>query len=167
MQHDARKNEYSKINNFIIKCHEKYPQIQILPQTLPALAWYLGGQRYVNTFANPQEIYDFCTQHNLNICMDISHLIMACNFYNLDVEYWFNKLLPFSKHFHLAGASGIDDEGLCIQESESAVRLVKFLFESKLLPDVSFISETWQGHLNNGEGFEKDLIFLNKLLGHE
>ena len=161
---ESRKREYNSIANLIHQFHEKYPKIKVLPQTLPALAWYLGGQRYVNTFAHPQEVLQFCLDTNLEICLDISHLIMACNFYNLNPKDWIDKLIPYSSHFHLAGASGIDNEGLNISESEIAVSLTNSIINDSMIHTKTFIAETWQGHLNNGEGFVKDIRFLNELL---
>ena len=133
--------------------------INILPQTLPALAWYLGGQRYVNSFAHPKDILEFCKLYNHSICLDISHLFMACNFFNEDFNYWSMKLLPVSKHFHLAGASGIDDEGISLSKCPEMLYFLKQLLQEPD-PNKSFIVETWQGHLNNGYGFQSDLKYL-------
>ena len=159
---DSRKNEYKLINDFINKFEKRYSFINILPQTLPALAWYLGGQRFVNTFAHPKEIFNFCKQYNKPICLDISHLFMACNFYNEDFHKWSFKILPYAKHLHLAGANGIDDEGLGLEESPKMIEFLKFILKNNNKKR-SFIVETWQGHLNSGDGFVNDLHYLEQL----
>ena len=162
--HDPdRSSLYAKINSFIDDCHESYPQVNILPQSLPALAWYLGGQRYVNTFARPSEILSFCRQYEKRLCLDISHLLMACNFYNESFNKYSEDLLEYSDHLHLAGASGVDDEGLSLVLTESIHPFLKnFLLRSNKWQ--SAIVETWQGHLHGGLGFKQDLEFLALLL---
>jgi N-acetylneuraminate synthase len=65
-------------------------------------------------------------------------------------------------HLHLGDAAGVDQEGLQIGEGEIDFRtLAKQL--SRVAPDASFISEIWQGHENNGEGFWIGLDKLKKL----
>ena len=162
--HDSGRSKlYSKINSFIDQCHDAYPQVNILPQSLPALAWYLGGQRYVNTFARPSEILNFCRHHEKRICLDISHLLMACNFYGESFDKYAEDLLEYSDHLHLAGASGVDDEGLSLVLTESIHPFLKdFLLRFNKWQ--SAIVETWQGHLNDGLGFKQDLEFLASLL---
>ena len=162
-KHDnSRKKEYKDINDFIDKFENRYSFINILPQTLPALAWYLGGQRFVNTFSHPEEVYNFCKNYNKFICLDISHLFMACNFYKENFNHWSLKILPYARHLHLAGANGIDDEGLGLKESPEMFRFLKFLLQN-IDQNRSFIVETWQGHLNNGDGFINDLDYLENL----
>ena len=160
---NLRENEYEAINLFISKFEKKYPMIKILPQTLPPLAWYLGGQRYVNTFAKPSSILRFCKKYNKLICLDISHLYMACNYFHEDFTYWAIKILPHTKHLHLSGANGIDDEGINLDKCPEMIIFLKYLL-SNFNSSRSFIVETWQGHLNNGEGFKKDLNYLEKII---
>ncbi|QNG28943.1 N-acetylneuraminate synthase family protein [Synechococcus sp. LTW-R] len=162
--HDASKAKlYPQINDFIDKCISEYPSISILPQSLPALAWYLGGQRYVNTFAHPKEILEFAREYNKKICLDLSHLMMACNFYGVSFETYSDLLADHAGHYHLAGASGIDDEGLNLVHTKRMHPFLSSLLKHKLSGN-SAIVETWQGHLDQGAGFKKDLLFLASLV---
>ena len=82
--------------------------------------------------------------------------------YNEDFHKWSFKILPYAKHLHLAGANGIDDEGLSLKESPKMFEFLKFLLKNSN-EKRSFIVETWQGHLNIGDGFVNDLDYLEKL----
>ncbi len=145
--------KYKKLKEYIQDINACYPELTILPQTLPVNAWYLGGRRYVNIFADPREIYEYCKQSNLKICLDTAHTIMACNFYNLNSEEWLIKLLKFADHVHLVDAMGDMDEGLNFGDGD--LNLPKFTDEMTVCDKLSYIPEIWQGHHNLGEGFKE------------
>ena len=155
----SRDDNYHSIAELISHYQELYPHIKILPQTLPAFAWYLGGQRYVNTFAHPNEIYEFCRSFQHPICLDISHLYMACAHFKLNFRNALSLLMPCTSHYHVAGASGIDDEGIplsrCSDEFLESLPLIQHNLESE--SHKTAIIETWQGHLDNGNPFIQDL----------
>ena len=75
-----------------------------------------------------------------------------CNQYHYSFTKFLEEVLPITSHMHLADATGIDGEGLQIEEGD-----IDFYSLGKLInkhaPYVSWIPEVWQGHENNGEGF--------------
>ena len=67
--------------------------------------------------------------------------------------------MPCTSHYHVAGASGIDDEGFplsrCSDEFLESLPLIQHNLESE--SHKTAIIETWQGHLDNGNPFIQDL----------
>ncbi|UJH69888.1 hypothetical protein [Ornithinimicrobium sp. INDO-MA30-4] len=49
-------------------------------------------------------------------------------------------------------ATGVDGEGVQVGEGDVDWALLAQQLDA-MAPDVSFIPEIWQGHVNNGEGF--------------
>ncbi len=133
--------------------------VEILPQTMPPYPWHFGGQRFHNFFVDPQQIVEFCRAFESRICLDVSHSLLACNTFGWDFKQFLNSCAPYTAHYHIADASGLDGEGLQIGEGEMDFDLLAKLI-MKMSPNSSFIPEIWQGHKNNGEGF---WIALNKL----
>ncbi|MBM7424642.1 N-acetylneuraminate synthase family protein [Spongiibacter marinus] len=133
--------------------------VEIIIQTMPPYPWHFGGQSYHNLFVDPKEIDDFYNEHGYRICYDVSHSMMACNYYN-----W--KLAEFTKtvghciaHMHIVDALGVDGEG--VQIGEGDVDFKELAADLKeYAPNVQFIPEVWQGHKNEGEGFWLALEFL-------
>jgi len=138
--------------------------VQIAIQTMPPFPWHFGGQSYHNLFVCPDEIKSFCDDYpEIMICLDVSHSMMACNYYGWDLIEFVKKVAPFNTHLHIVDAKGIDGEGVAIGQGD-----VDFGALSDLLndvnPNVQFIPEVWQGHKNGGEGFWDALSFLEGAL---
>jgi sialic acid synthase SpsE/endonuclease IV len=134
-------------------------ECKIFPQWLPKIGWYFGGASRIDTFNNIEYI-ELIEKENLMICLDICHLIMSSNSSNASWRTWLERLLPHTGHMHLADASGTTSEGLklgCGEFSNTKLSLKK---------NVPIILEVWQGHLNSGEGFYKDLnkIYEDKII---
>ncbi len=148
---DESKSEmYSNIINSLSKILD--PEIEIIIQTMPPLPWHFGGQRFHNLFINPDDIVSFCKQHSYRICLDISHAILACNYYDWDLERYIMKLSNYTAHIHFSDSYGVDGEGVQFGEGELDLKkIVECL--NKYVPNVSFIPEVWQGHKNFGSGF--------------
>ena len=129
-------------------------------QTMPPFPWHFGGQSYHNLFVDPEEIRQFCTANtNLKICLDISHTMMACNYYGWDLIKVCRTIAPYTVHLHIVDAKGVDGEGVEIGKGDvNFVKLARLLNDT--IPNVSFIPEVWQGHKNGGEGFWKALEYL-------
>lgn len=136
--------------------------VQIAIQTMPPFPWHFGGQSYHNLFVNAEEIAQFCEQNpDIKICFDVSHTMMACNYYGWDVISFSQTIADYVVHMHVVDAKGVDGEGIEIGKGD-----VDFPKLSQLLNQqcagVQFIPEVWQGHKNSGEGFWKALAFLEK-----
>jgi sialic acid synthase SpsE len=154
-----KSNAYEQISLYIQDLNAQYPQIDILPQTLPKYAWYLGGSRDVHFFANPHEILSFLSLGDFRICLDIAHLYMSCVAFGLDFPFYFKKLAPHVGHWHLAGARGVDDEGISLEHSEyDIISVLEFLSQHSC----GTVLETWNGHLDSYSGFINDLSFVHR-----
>jgi sialic acid synthase SpsE/sugar phosphate isomerase/epimerase len=131
-------------------------------QTMPPFPWHFGGQSYHNIFMDPDEIAVFCENTGHSICLDVSHSMMACNYYNWDFSSFLEKVLPFTIHLHIVDALGLDGEGVQIGNGDVDFNMLARLLREQA-PNVQFISEIWQGHKNKGEGFWHALDFLERL----
>lgn len=137
--------------------------VVIAIQTMPPFPWHFGGQSYHNLFVDPQEIVAFCQQTGMKVCFDVSHSMMACNYYHWDLLQFTRTVLPYVVHMHIVDALGIDGEGVQIGEGDvDFVALAQILNE--LAPGTQFIPEVWQGHKNEGQGFWHALEFLERYL---
>lgn len=159
IQASDRPNLYNKVAEALEEVDLNSVQLAI--QTMPPFPWYFGGQCYLNLFIDPDEIASFCQRTGHKICLDISHSMMACNYYKWNFSEFLMKVLPYVIHLHVVDAKGSDGEGVQIGLGD-----VDFIELRDLLrqyaPDVQFIPEIWQGHKNNGEGFWSGLEFLEK-----
>lgn len=135
------------------------PGVEILPQTAAPFPWHMGGQQYQNLFLFPDEIVEFCKQHNYRMCVDVSHSYLACNHYRISPEAFFEAVAPYTAHVHLGDSTGVDGEGLQIGEGEVDFKMLGRVFDAKA-PKAWFIPEIWQGHKNGGEAF---WVALNRL----
>lgn len=136
--------------------------IEILVENIPPLPWFYGGQYYSNIFCDPLEIKSFCERFERNICLDISHLGLYCNYKKIDLIESIKLLKPYTKQIHIADAKGTDGEG--IQIGEGTIDFNKVLNEIKDL-DVAVIPETMWGHFEKFAGFKKTMSICNELLG--
>ncbi|CCQ49675.1 N-acetylneuraminate synthase family protein [Crocosphaera watsonii] len=147
-------NQRQKYYELLLDSLSKLDQegVEIIPQTMPPFPWHFGGQIYHNLFVDPQDIAEFCSQHNYRICLDISHSKLACNHHNFSFKEFVEKVGFYTAHLHIADAEGLDGEGLQIENGDiDFPALAEDL--KKTAPNASFIPEIWQGHKNEGEGF--------------
>ena len=138
--------------------------VQVAIQTMPPFPWHFGGQSYHNLFVHGSEIVTFCKEHNdIKICLDISHTMMAANYYGFDLYKTITDISPYVAHMHVVDAKGSDGEGVEIGKGDvNFIQLAQIL--DKEIPGVQFLPEVWQGHKNSGEGFWKALNYLEKIL---
>ena len=136
--------------------------VQLAIQTMPPFPWHFGGQSYHNLFIDPDEIAAFCQRTGHHICLDVSHSMMACNYYQWDFEDFLKKVLPHTIHLHVVDAKGIDGEGVQIGQGDVDFDMLCNKL-NEYAPGVQFIPEVWQGHKNKGEGFWSALAFLEKV----
>jgi len=133
--------------------------VEIVPQWLPPIAWYFGGSVGLNVMNGPEDV-KYLKQHGLGVCMDICHLILGRNYYDFSADSIINDLKEQVQHIHIADAIGIDGEGLAIGDGDIENSA---LIEQVLNYDCLKVIEVWQGHLDNGAGFRKEIIKLTEM----
>jgi N-acetylneuraminate synthase len=132
--------------------------IEILPQNMAPFPWHFGGQRHQNIFMMPNEILFYAKKYNLNICLDLAHLMLTCNHFDLDFAESVTLLLPIVKHMHVSDAKGVNGEGVTMGSGD-----IDWISTwSQIMPNcqISFIPEVWQGHKDGGSGFWEALNYL-------
>ncbi|CAM8355643.1 N-acetylneuraminate synthase family protein [Candidatus Methylopumilus planktonicus] len=135
--------------------------VQLAIQTMPPFPWHFGGQSYHNLFIDPNEIAEFCQRTGHHVCLDVSHSMMACNYYHWDFKEFLKKVLPYTIHLHVVDAKGVDGEGIQIGQGDVDFSMLRDCLKD-YAPAIQFIPEVWQGHKNKGEGFWSALEFLEK-----
>ena len=153
-----KQKKYDLVSDALKKV--KKSGVTIAIQTMPPFPWHFGGQSYHNLFVSADEIISFCRKNpDVKICFDVSHSMMACNYYGWDILEFARKVAPYNVHMHIVDAKGTDGEGVGIGEGDVDF-LALFRLLNEINPNTPFIPEVWQGHKNNGEGFWSALEFL-------
>ena len=134
----------------------KTESFQILPQWLPAFAWYFGGSEKLCVFNDLQDI-EFIEERNWDICLDVCHLGMAATTAGASIDEWFDRLVPHAKHIHISDFNGEDGEGCQIGDGAFT------RFGDTLSLDCAKVIEVWQGHLDYGAGFKEAIQRLFNL----
>jgi len=138
--------------------------VELLAQTLPPFPWYVGGQRFCNLFLDAISIADFSKQTGVKICLDTAHTKLACNYLRSSFSQAVEVIAPYAMHLHLVDCAGVAEEGLQVEEGEiDWVVLTDQI--NRLMPNVGFIPEIWQGHVDAGLGFWIALERLEKYIG--
>jgi sugar phosphate isomerase/epimerase len=132
--------------------------LTLLPENLPPRPWYLGGQWFQNVFIRPEEMVEFCQATNTSMTLDISHAQLYCNVYERSLTEFVRLCLPYTRHLHVADASGMDGEGL--QVGEGVVEW-DVLLELLQREDFTWVPEIWSGHLHGAAGFVEALNRLS------
>lgn len=128
-------------------------------QWLPPIAWYFGGSKALNVM-NSYEDVNYLKKHKMSLCMDICHLILGRNYFGFHANSIVDELEDQIQHIHIADATAIDGEGLAIGDGESEnIDLIKKFLKYDCLK----VIEVWQGHLDNGAGFRKEIIKLTEI----
>ena len=137
--------------------------IQLLAQTLPPFPWYLGGQRYCNLFVDPVETAQFSQSTGIRLCLDVAHTKLSCNHLHLSFSEAIDGLRPFTDDLHPVAATGVDGEGLQIDEGE--FDWPSLCSQLRLFPDNgTFRREIWQGHSESGAGFWTAMERIERLM---
>lgn len=157
---EARAKLYDKVAEVLDSIDLEAVDLAI--QTMPPFPWHFGGQAYHNLFVDPDEIVTFCKKTGYKICLDVSHSMMACNYYQWDLGEFLKKVLPYTIHMHVVDAKGVDGEGVQIGHGDVDFNMLRDMM-NQYAPGVQFIPEVWQGHKNKGEGFWSALEFLEKI----
>ena len=135
--------------------------VRIAFQTMPPFPWHFGGQSHHNLFVDPGEINEFCSETGQKICLDVSHSMMACNYYGWDLNDFIQKISKHIIYLHIVDADGPDGEGVQLGEGDVNFEALAEIL-NKDCPGVPFIPEVWQGHKDNGAAFWSALNFLEK-----
>ena len=154
-----KRQYFQDLKRFIDENEREY-NVTILPQWLPPIAWYFGGSVPLDIFNNDEDI-ELINELKLDICLDVCHLILSCNYFNLDFEESLERLKYRTKHLHLADAYGIDGEGVAIGKGALNSRS---LVEKILNIDTIKVLEIWQGHLNSGQGFIEEIQTIERII---
>ena len=95
-------------------------------------------------------------KHDIDICLDVAHLIMSANSAGENWKNWFDLLIDNTKHIHLSDSYGTDGEGVEFGKGE--------LGTPKIVLDLDLIKvlEVWQGHLNGFNCFKLAVKDLRK-----
>jgi sialic acid synthase SpsE/sugar phosphate isomerase/epimerase len=157
---EERQDLYTRVSKALDHVNSSIVRLAI--QTMPPFPWHFGGQSHHNLFVNPDEIVFFSQTSGHKICLDISHSMMACNYYQWDFKHFLKKVLPYTIHIHLADAKGIDGEGIQMGRGDVNFKMLAEML-NEYAPNVQFIPEVWQGHKNNGEGFWSALTYLENV----
>jgi N-acetylneuraminate synthase len=126
--------------------------VELTPQTMAPFPWHFGGQRHQNLFIYPDESARVCQELGLRMTVDVSHTRLASNHFDFDFYAGIATLGPYTAHYHLGDAKGVDGEGLQVGEGDIDFELLGKTMAT-YAPAASFIPEIWQGHKNFGEGF--------------
>lgn len=151
---DSKDNFYYELKEYIFRLHKAH-SIVLLPQWLPKQAWYFGGAFNTEVFSTKEDI-NYIKKYNIQICLDIAHLIMSANFYGDDWYLWFKELKNNIKHIHLSDAYGTNGEGVEFGQGD-----LKNIDEILNFDKIKVL-EVWQGHLNNFTGFKDAISYLEK-----
>ncbi len=136
-------------------------QTEIAIQTMPPFPWHFGGQSHHNLFVSPFEIENFCRETGYKICLDISHSMMACNYFKWDIYKFIKIISPHVIHLHVVDAKGADGEGVQMGYGDIDFHKLGKILDAEC-PNIPFVPEVWQGHKNDGEGFWAALSYLER-----
>lgn len=164
LRDDTRQFMYDRVGEALASLDAE--GVEIIPQTMPPFPWHFGGQRYHNLFIDPTEINRFCETHGVRVCYDVSHSMLACNYFGWSLHHFTQTIGRHIAHIHVVDAKGHNEEGLQIGLGE-----IDFEILGKDLrawaPNISFIPEIWQGHKNSGEGFWLALNMLERMFSSD
>ena len=120
-------------------------------QWLPPFAWYFGGSEQLEIL-NSVEDLDFVNKYEIDLCMDISHLLLGSNYFKFNSQDFLEILRDRIRFFHISDAVGIDGEGSHFDLTD--LKKVE-LFNSVLGIEGRKTIEVWQGHFDHFNGFKR------------
>lgn len=154
LQPDGKQATMERLSAYLSAIKAK-DDVVIMPQWLPRIAWYFGGAEELDMFCGRDDI-DLVLETGMTVCLDLSHLILSANRDNAAWRDWYDLLIPAAGHIHIADATGIDGEGVGFGEGDLG-DVTRFL----ALPQRK-VMEVWQGHLEDGEGFDRAIRYLHQ-----
>ena len=158
---DSFRNESYSLIEESLTTFKNLDDCELIIQTMPPYPWHFGGQRFHNNFVNHLEIKSFCERTGFNVCFDLSHSYLACNYYDVSLDEFVDTIKDCIKYMHIVDAKDLDGEGLQIGDGE-----IDFSHFAEVLNkanvEAGFIPEIWQGHKDGGRGFIEALDILQK-----
>ncbi len=146
------------IKNFA-KLDYNSDEIDVIPENLPPRPWYLGGEWFQHAFMSSNDMKQFCNHFGLGMTYDISHAQLYCNMFDIDINEYTKKVMPFVSHLHISDAYGTNGEG--VQIGEGCMDFDS-LFEIMGRYNFSWVPEIWSGHLHEGAGTYECMKILEK-----
>ena len=157
-----KKERAQLYETFYTSCSKvDFGKTELIPQNMAPFPWHFGGQRHQNIFMDPLEIAEQAVKHHIRLCLDLSHLQMACSHFGYNFQDALSLLLPLSAHLHVADAKGSNGEGVLMGTGD--VDWKASWHKICGYSNVSFIPEVWQGHKDHGSGFWMALKFLGDI----
>lgn len=143
---DGKRATYDKLQE-VLEGAGQARGAPIYPQWLPRIAWYFGGADVLDMFCGADDI-EIINEIGMEICLDLSHLILSANYAKADWRDWCARLMPLARHIHIADATGIDGEGIEFGKGDLGDP------SAFLNGPGRKVMEVWQGHLSEGDGFD-------------
>ena len=142
---------------------------ELLPQSMPPFPWHQGGRSYHNLLRSTESLLNINKTTGLEICLDFSHTYMECLYSKKDFYLTLIDLIPITSHLHISDSNSSSNEGLNIDEGSIEFdRIFDMLIRNQLSSKkFSLIPEVWQGHHNNGEGFQIALERISRYIGEQ
>ncbi|MEP5625344.1 MAG: N-acetylneuraminate synthase family protein, partial [Hyphomicrobiales bacterium] len=151
---EGKKPTYQRLQDVLVSAgHQR--GIPIYPQWLPRIAWYFGGADVLDMFCGADDI-EIVNEIGVELCLDLSHLILSANYAKANWKEWCELLLPLSRHLHIADAIGIDGEGIEFGQGDLGDPTPYINGSGRK------VLEVWQGHLSEGDGFENAIRQLGE-----
>ena len=155
---------YKNLGKFIQRLN--YKDNEFLLENMPPQPWFYGGSWISNIFVDDEEIIEFCLNYDVNICLDISHAGLACNYLNKDINTYIQNLLPYTQHIHIADYTGTNGEGVQIGEGElnfnAVFKTLRKIEEREY--DLHMVPEIWMGHTDEHKGMLMALDRMNNYI---
>jgi len=159
----SRPEFYSRVRELFTELDSS--QVKFSLQWLPPFAWYFGGTVRLDRVNQFRDL-GFLIEHKLPVTLDLSHLQMGHNFFGFDPIDVMNGLKDLIVHIHASGAEGVDGEGVDFDFFDPVfTNLVGTSIDFARENNVMLILESWQGHLENYQGFRKGLKAMHRRFG--
>ena len=145
------------------KLCECYPELELLPQTMPPFPWHQGGRSFHNLLTSHKRVHDFLNATSVRLCFDVSHTALSCAYYGEDIIDHVTTMSGRIAHVHLSDAQGTNAEGLEIGEGSLNFRQLHQALQA-CGHSLYVIPEIWQGHQRGGEKFARSLVRYHECL---
>ena len=155
LKREAYFEKYAAIQNDL-----RNEKVSLTMQWLPPFAWYFGGSEPLKVF-NTKEDVDLINTFEIDVCMDISHLLLGSNYFQFEPNEILKTLENRIKYFHLSDAVGFDGEGSHFDlNDQKKCNIFRYVLDKKVRKTL----EVWQGHFDFCEGFKRAIWDLRKML---